>query len=288
MINAGDLKSALIELLFAIRETSVRLIVGGGFGLWLKVELVQSSKAVTLLKEWPEARSTQDIDLFIRPELLINPEQLKPMALALNNLGYQVVRGAEKYQFEKCLEPGNAARSIKLDLLTGPAECFQGTFVKTDQRRARPNPSVGIHAHPVAEALTLEEGLLPVTLKDRGAGEPWAGVVLLPTPFTYLMMKLFAFRDRFPDQNKAFGQYHALDLYTILATCLEEEWDLACALRDRYRNNPRVREAGCIVKDYFVSKDSPGSLRLRESPYYRKELQLDDFLSALRQLFNPC
>lgn len=285
MITISDLKSALLELLLEIRDTSVHLIVGGGFGLWLKVELVQNRAAATLLKEWPEARSTQDIDLFIRPELLIKSEQLKPVALALKNLGYQVVSGAEKYQFIKTLDPGNVARTIKIDLLTGPAECFQGTVVKTDQRRARPNPSIGIHAHPVAEALTLEEGLLSVTVGDGEANDPWAGEVLLPTPFTYLMMKLFAFRDRYPDQNKAFGQYHALDLYTILATCLEEEWDLACTLSDRYCNDPRVREAGRIVKEYFITKDSPGSLRLRESPYYRKELQLDEFLSALNHLF---
>jgi len=47
---------------------------------------------------------------------------------------------------------------IKIDILTGPQSRFHGTRVKADTRRARPKPSVGIHAHPVDEALTLEEG----------------------------------------------------------------------------------------------------------------------------------
>jgi len=36
------------------------------------------------------------------------------------------------------------------------------------------------------------------------------------------MMKLLAFRDRLDDTDKAFGRYHALDLYTILATMTEK------------------------------------------------------------------
>lgn len=48
-------------------------------------------------------------------------------------------------------------------------------------------------------------------------------------------MKLFAFRDRLHDANKEFDRCHALDMYTILATTMEREWDLALELSDRYR-----------------------------------------------------
>ncbi len=57
--------------------------------------------AQTLLREWPEPRSTNDLDLFLRPELLIQSAKLKPLAEAIARLGYQVVPGAEKYQFVK-------------------------------------------------------------------------------------------------------------------------------------------------------------------------------------------
>ena len=100
--------------------------------------------------------------------------------------------------------PGGAeAGSIKIDILTGPQSCFQGTRVKADARRARPNPSVGVHAHPVDQAQTLEDGVLRKTLSGKlSSDEPWQTEVFLPHPYTFLMMKLFAFRDRPGDVDK--------------------------------------------------------------------------------------
>jgi hypothetical protein len=99
------------------------------------------------------------------------------------------------------------------------------------------------------------------------------------------MMKLFAFRDRLGDANKDFGRYHALDLYTILATTTEDEWGYALKLRDQSRDLPVVIEAGRLVSEHFSALDHLGMIRLRESPYYRPELRLDDFMSALQELF---
>ena len=202
-------------------------------------------------------------------------------------LGYRVVPGAEKYQFMKPGPIGAEAGGVKIDILTGPQSCFQGTRVRVDARRARPNPSVGIHAHPVDEAPTLEEGLLPVTLAGKlGSGESWQAEAFLPHPYTFLMMKLFAFKDRFSDGDKEFGRYHALDLYTILATTTEEEWEYALELRDQQGDEPYVMEAGRLVSEYFSALDRLGLIRLRESHYYRPELQLDGFMSALQELFS--
>jgi hypothetical protein len=151
---------------------------------------------------------------------------------------------------------------------------------------ARPNPSVGIHAHPVDEAPTLEESLLPVTLTGRiGSGKPWQAEVFIPHPYSFLMMKLFAFRDRLNDADKEFGRYHALDLYMIMATTTEEEWRVGLQLRDQYRNQPFVLEAGCLVSEHFSALNRLGMVRLRENPYYRSELQLDEFMSVLQELF---
>jgi len=134
----------------------------------------------TLLDQRPESRSTNDLDLFLRPELLIESSKLKPLVSAIAELGYQVVPGAEKYQFAKSGIGGTDAGGIKIDILTGPQSRFQGTRVKTDTRRARPKPSVGIHAHPVDEALTLEEGLLPIVLTGAlSSGEAWKSEIFL-------------------------------------------------------------------------------------------------------------
>ncbi|MDP2863478.1 MAG: hypothetical protein Q8N95_11860 [Desulfobacterales bacterium] len=280
------LQKELLDLLHELHGTDVKLIIGGGFGIYLKTDHVRRIEVRTLLRQWPEPRSTNDLDLFLRPELLIEPAKLKPLAEAITRLGYKVVKGAEKYQFVKSGRGRDKAGSIKIDILTGPQNRFEGTSVRTDSRRARPNPSVGIHAHPVDEALTLEEGLLSVFLDQKpDMSEPTHGQVFLPQPYTFLMMKLFAFRDRIDDADKEFGRYHALDLYTILATTMESEWKQALLFRDRYRNKSHVIEAGRLVAKFFSALEKSGMIRLRESSYYRPELQLDEFMSAMHELF---
>lgn len=98
-------------------------------------------------------------------------------------------------------------------------------------------------------------------------------------------MKLFAFRDRVDDADKEFGRYHALDLYTILSTTPEEEWRYALKLRDQHENQPYVLEARRLVSEHFSALGRLGMVRLMESTYYRSELQLDEFMSALQELF---
>lgn len=286
MITLTNLQTALLDLLQKIQGTEIKLIIGGGFGIYLKTNHAKRLVMRTLLDQWPEPRSTNDLDLFLRPELLIDSSRLKPMVSAITDLGYQVVPGAENYQFVKPGPGGTDAGSVKIDILTGPQSCFQGTQVKADTRRARPKPSVGMHAHPVDEALTLEEGLLPILLAGTlTSGDTWESEIFLPHPYTFLMMKLFAFRDRLDDPDKEFGRYHALDLYTILATTTEEEWEYALQLRDQHKNEPFTIKAGHLVSDYFSAPERLGMIRLRESPYYRPELQLGKFMSVLQELF---
>jgi len=286
MNRLSGLAKSLLELVHELPGTDIKLIIGGGFGIYLKADYVRRTGCPTLLREWPEARSTNDLDLFLRPELLIESAKLKPLKAALDQLGYQVVPGAEKYQFVKNGPEGALAGSVKIDFLTGPRSRFQGTRVKADNRRARPNPSVGIHAHPMEEALTLEQGLLSVSLEgDLGSGEPWRTEVFLPHPYTFLMMKLFAFKDRFYDAQNDFGRHHALDLYTILATTTEKEWEYALDLGKQHKGQPCIIEAGTLVSQYFSALDLLGMIRLRESPYCRKGLELGKFMSVLQEMF---
>lgn len=290
MNQLQTLSDALCELLKHIEGTDIKLIVGGGFGIYLKVEHVRKLGARTLIDPefWPEARSTNDLDLFLRPELLVDSAKLKPLAQAIYDLDYKPVPGAEKYQFVKTTGGKTEAATLKIDLLTGPRDAFSKSKLRVDDRRVRPKPSVDLHAHPVDEAPTLEKKLLAVkVLGMLDSGEPFNGEVFLPHPFTFLMMKLFAFRDRLTmgsDQETA--QYHALDVYSILATTTEEEWKQALALRDDFQQHPLVIQAGRIAHKYFARPEQMGLIRLRESRYYRDDFKLSDFSSALLELFN--
>ena len=120
--------------------------------------------------------------------------------------------------------------------------------------------------------------MTPIFSSNGVSGKPGA-------VHTFAMMKLFAFRDRIDDRDKDFGQYHALDLYSALALTDEREWEEAIALSERHRSAPEVQEAGRIVAQHFLSPTSTGMLRLRESPYFRPEMQLEDFFSTLGLLF---
>jgi hypothetical protein len=89
MITMPDLQTALLDLLYEVQGTEVKLIIGGGYGIYLKNDHVRRMGMRTLLREWPEQRSTNDLDLFLRPELLINPAKLKPLADAIDREKHQ-------------------------------------------------------------------------------------------------------------------------------------------------------------------------------------------------------
>ena len=286
MNNLSILRTCLLDVLWMLRDTPIPLIIGGGYGIFLKAEHVRACGLPTLLSAWPESRSTSDLDIFLRPELLIDSVKLAPLAGAIEQLGYTVIPSARKYQFVK---PGpGGIGEIKIDILTGPESRFSGTHAKADSRRVQPSPSVGIHAHPVNEAPTLETSLISIHLSGSlSQGDSYTGDVFVPHPYTYLMMKLFAFRDRFGDESKEFGRYHALDLYSIVATTTETQWNEFPSFVEQIKSDTYARQASSIVAEYFSSLTALGILRLRESHYFRPELQLSEFIDILKETFPP-
>jgi hypothetical protein len=70
-----------------------------------------------------------------------------------------------------------------------------------------------------------------------------------------------------------------------MATTTEGEWRDALEMRNRHADDPYVREAGRLVSTYFSDLNQMGMIRMRESRYYRPELQLEDFMSAVQELF---
>lgn len=281
------LEKALLELLHELKDTDVNLIIGGGYGILLRVEDRKQSGIRTLYSSWPQERTTGDIDLFLRPELLINSKQLEPLRTAFNKLGYKPIESAKFFQFAKMIPGLSPKAELKFDLLTGPQDVFDGTTVKADARRAKPrHPKIGIHARPTNEAITLEKNLHQLQITgNSNDGRELSGVVFLPNTFTFLMMKLYAFRDRYEGKEKEFGIYHALDIYSILATTTEAEWGTAKELREFSKENQYYKGAVSIVENLFSSKTSKGITRLQESKYYNNDFELDNFIRNLKELF---
>lgn len=280
------LETSLRELLAKLDSQTRPLILGGGYGLYLRRTILRRDGARTLLDRWPEARSTNDLDLFLRPELMCDSPRLATLKSALDELGYEPVIGAEHYQFRKEDPAGFIERGIKIDLLTGPRSSFDGSGLKIDDRRVRPRPSVDVHAHPTDEAITLEENLQQVDLETNSTdANSQNQTIFLPHPFTYLLMKLFAFRDQEGDATKDHGSHHALDLYSIIAMMTESDWEQAKELAAHNSSSVIGQEASRIVNVHFDSLTSRGMLVMRSNPYCTDDLQLNEFIELLKQLF---
>lgn len=154
-------------------------------------------------------------------------------------------------------------------------------------RRAYPKPTIPLHARTLNEALTLEENLQSISIEGTlSNGEKARVDIFLPHSFTFLMMKLFALRDRITDVEKDYGRHHALDLYMIIAMMTQEDWNNCVEMHRRHKADAKVVEAGKLLKQLFGDIFSPGVLRLKENKYYRADFQLTEFLTALRELFN--
>ena len=285
MTGMPNLKTSLLDLLHELKGKDIPLIIGGGFGIYLLYTDILTLKK-TLFNELPEPRSTNDIDLFLHAELLLNSERLEPLAHALTTLGYQVIPTAAKYQFIKPGPDGDLKKGIKIDVLTGSTRRFINTHVKFDKRRVQPKPSVELHAHPCEEALTLEEGATTHEIDGvLSNGSPFGGSVLLPHPFTFLSMKLHALRDQMNNADKDNGRHHALDLYTVMGTMTDETWQASLAMRDHHRGEAVLIECSRIVGQLFSTIDSPGTIRLRESTYFHPQFLVREFIDALKELF---
>jgi len=274
------MRRELSALARTLSEDGVRLFVGGGYGLWLKSEYLATNEIDTL-RDLPSTRTTQDIDVFLDADVIADATKTEALQGALKDLGYESVSGAQHYQFSREITgPMGVAHALKIDLL---APEVQDERVVMDARRIRPRGVHWLHADVVPEAETLDQMPLELVLEAGGR-------VLIPHPFTFLMLKLFAFRDQVGDEDRGLGRYHAYDVFRIVAMMTVDEWEQAQEIRRRFSGSPRLKTAREIVASQFGSLPSIGILRLREHAREVGEPKLTDesveqFIDDLAALF---
>ena len=283
------LGACLLELAYALRETETTLTVGGGYGLFLKWKQALASDQRMLIENVQQARSTNDLDLFLRTELLADSEQARFLAEALLRLEFVVVETAKFYQFRRSFTEADQNFVVKIDLLTGPpSSTVDLNHLRIeDDRRVKPrDKTISLHARRTQEAVAINEALIPVEIHGkRFNGKESQGRVFLPNTFTYLMMKLHAFSDKERRGEGESASKHAADVYQILAVTNEQDWETAKELRRRYLEIPAVKNACRIVQDRFAFPDQMGLIRLREySPAFR-QVDTTEISSILTELF---
>lgn len=281
-MNEDPLLTTLLDLDFVL-QSQPKLIIGGGYGLYLKqIYLAANLQLQTLFspRSLPVARTTQDIDLILRAEIVTNSDSMQRIRTALDDLNFTVVDTAKYTQFTRPIGPG----SVKIDLLSAPLGDF-AVRVPKDVRRVRPKPSVKLHASKLEEAVGVDRHAIVISVTGTlSNGEMHQAEVLIPQSFSYLMMKLFAFRDRFDDANKDLGQHHALDIYRIVGMLRRDEDPLVRELSKELGTHPKVVDGRYIACKYFVSKNGLGRIRIQEHPLFTNEMDLDRFGNELALL----
>src|SRR5262245_41427274 len=99
-----QLTASLLDLLTELEGRGISLTVGGGFGLYLKRRHLEQTGAQTLFAELPEPRSTDDLDLFLRAEVLADLGRTREVAEAIRRLGYSPVEEAKFLQWKRLVQ----------------------------------------------------------------------------------------------------------------------------------------------------------------------------------------
>jgi hypothetical protein len=280
-----QLTANLLDLLFELEGRKIPLMVGGGYGLYLKRRHLAATGARTLLDSLPAERATNDLDMFLRAELLSNLHRTREFRDAILRLGYKPVEEAKFLQWKKKIDVAGVQQEVKIDVLVGPLGRFR-TKLKRSLPRVRPKGDIQFHAHAVEEAISLEDQ--PITVEVRGArsnGDLYRGNVEVPEAFPYLMMKLHAFADRKDDDNKDLGRHHALDAYAIVGMMTEPEYERARQIGAERARDLSVERARAIVREDFSQDTATGILRIREHRLFKPEFQLGEFRQVLREVF---
>jgi hypothetical protein len=161
------------------------------------------------VEAWPKPRTTNDLDLFVPIELLVAVADMQTIRTTLDELKFEPIRGSEFWQFVL------PATNVKIDLLTGPVTDAMKPLLKmdsTDNRRVRPKGDLKLHARYTPEALGLGENQEAILVQGRlSDGTEYQVPINIPSPFTYLMMKVTAFSDQVDSEKRVFGRHHALD-----------------------------------------------------------------------------
>lgn len=275
------LNLALQELDVAMQDCDAKLIIGGGFGLFLlqaQSEFDDLGATVIKREAWCVSRATADLDIFLETAVVASIDKFRSLRKAIDELGYAVISGVEYLHFEKYFSDTGR---VEINFLTGPiTDASLAPLIKVQRPRARPKGNVLLHAYLADEAINLADHLLPIT--KSGACE--FTNLFVPHPAALLAMKLHAFRDRFERGQVEKAGHHAVDVYRIVCMLDESLFAETKALFGDAANMAVVASAAQIVQRYFSTADQVGFSRIREHSLYRSEFALETMRSVLIEL----
>jgi hypothetical protein len=208
---------------------------------------------------------------------------------------------AKYWQFIRRTSVTPRGLAVKVDILTGPIPEDMRGLIKTnssdDFHRVRPRTGLTeenkIHALEMKEALHFEAGALPIIISGKMTnGQYHSGTILIPSPFTYLLMKLKAYEDRRVDdkrndEGKNHAMHHAGDIYRTIATMTESKFETCREVTAINSQNGAVLDATKITRAYFSTDDAEGIRRMRQTPGFPDDAKsLVRFTTVMKAIFS--
>jgi len=289
-INAV-LAQSLLQLKRALDPSGIPIIIGGGMGLYLRETYLPEERSPRYQFRLP-IRSTNDLDIFLTAEMLVDAAGFSSIKAVLRSLDYEALQKAEYFQFERQVVVYGEKRTVRIDLLAAPPNETDQARVKVRGIRVRPKGVSKIHAYLTEEARGIDIGriVLHPSKFDSGASAE-ESPLYIPSRFNYLILKMGAFFDRKDesDEKSDYGRHHAFDIFATVTAMSEGDWDNARKHYEAHKYLQYVQKAASIRKEYFSADTDLGVIRLKENVNYqndRSELDkyIDDFLSDLKEL----
>lgn len=278
------LRSHLLDLLSQLAPRGIQPILAGGFGLYLKRE--QRVKEVlagvpTIIELIPESRATQDIDLFLRMEVLLSPSDEQSVVEVLQGLQYTAV--TNYFQFAKPVSGFGLRGDVKVDILVRAPREMERIVLRENPPRLGSRSPTPLHGRLVPEAFAVEES--PQELQVEGQtteGHEVTCSVHLPHPFSWLIMKIIAAIDPV-DRGEKGKARHSFDTYALVAMMTEPEFRETKHLVQVFSGNEVLRTAVESAKRLFWETDSRG-IRAIVSEAAGQHLDLERFHSVLFEI----
>lgn len=285
----------LVALQQEFKKDGIPLILGGGMSFYIRRTYLKT-KPSTRYPFQTDARTTNDLDIFLNSNLIVSKEKVEKIKDALATLGYTIDPQARNFQFKKQVIVFGQTRNIKVDLLSAPPPEEDLDKVNITAPRIKPKRAEGIHAYITKEAAGIDIGLIPVECKQFSTN-PRITVddkIFIPSSYNYIILKLNAFNDRKNDGDPKsdYGRHHAYDIFATVSQMNEEDWTVAKQHHHEEKEEEYFKKTTEIQKGCFSSLTDIGTVRLRENISFRGkreqyEPHLATFLGDLKVLFSP-
>ncbi len=259
----------LIALKGAMSRYGLPLMIGGGMGLFLRETYHPHERQPRYPVPLP-GRSTQDLDVFLSADLIVDAEAMEQLRDCVAELGYKPL--SPYFQFIRVVERDQREVKVKIDLLAAPPRDADRAAVKVSKPRIRPVDAKGIHAYLTDEAEGIDRGRLALDLSSVPGAEGLDDTTIyVPSSYNYLILKLHAFDDRKDqeDEQSDRGRHHALDIFRIVIDMSEEDWRTATSHLEDEGDADYLQKAREIRRAYFADESAVGFIRMRENEAYR-------------------